>query len=133
MEDIRKPAAWMHLSFDELLGCEAGRAYVAEQLDGEIDEEFVFRSSKTNADACSYSLYSDESLWFHSNAEDEVWTDANDFILELGFTDAWWSDCDDRDGALVDDMDKGLLIHLLGEEDAVDFFEARGGIVRDVC
>jgi hypothetical protein len=41
----------------------------------------------------------------------------------------YWEDTRDRDGFLVDAMDRNLLVHLWGEDDAREFFESAGGIV----
>lgn len=38
----------------------------------------------------SYSIYKDGSLWFYSNAEGQIWDDANDFLMRF-------SDEDDED------------------------------------
>jgi hypothetical protein len=130
--EIRKPAGWEGVPMDDLLQTDAGQAYIAEQLDGEVEPEFTFRSSRTNADACSYDLFEDGSLWFHSNAVDEVWPDAEDFIYEeMNFEGLYWEDCDQRDGFVVDKMDRELLIHVLGKEEAKEFFERRGGFVPE--
>lgn len=129
MEEIRKPAALEDVPFEDLFCIQAGRAYIAEQLNGNIEPEKTFKSSRTGADACSYDLFEDGSLWFHSNAQDEVWADATDFINELCFSGLYWEDVEDRDDFLIDDMDKNLLIHLLEDENAArDFFEKAGGV-----
>jgi hypothetical protein len=44
----------------------------------------------------------------------------------------YWEDTRDRDGFLVDAMDRNLLVHLWGEDDALEFFESAGGIVSEV-
>ena len=66
------------------------------------------------------------------HAKDEVWPDAADFVREMQFTGLYWDDNDDRDGLLVDAMDRGLLVHLWGEDDAREFFESAGGIIPEV-
>ncbi len=129
MTQIHKPAAWENTSFEDLLACQAGQAYVADQLRGHVDPEWTFRSDRTNSDPCSYDLFEDGSLWFHSNAEDEIWADANDFIQQFEFTGLYWDECENRDGLLVNSMDRELLIHLLEEEEAREFFKRSGGIV----
>lgn len=129
-EEIRKPSNWG--SFDDLFTTEAGQAYVAAQFGGSIHPALTFRSDRANVDACSYDIFDDGSLWFHSNAEDEVWADAADFACQMRFDGVYWDDSDDRDGFLVDAMDRGLLVHLWGEDEAREFFEQHGGIVADV-
>lgn len=132
-QNIRKPANLGSSTFEDLFTIEAGQAYVAEQFGGSVDPVASFKSNRSNADACSYDLFDDGSLWFHSNAEDEVWADAGDFVREMQFTGLYWEDSDDRDGLLVDAMDRDLLVHLWGEDDAREFFESAGGIVPEVC
>lgn len=131
-QKIRKPANWESNTFEDLFELEAGRAYVAEQLGGTVAPKETFRSSRCTSEVCSYDLFDDGSLWFHSNAEDEVWADAGDFVREMQFTGLYWDDSDDRDGLLVDAMDRGLLVHLWGEDYAREFFESSGGIVPEV-
>lgn len=131
---IRKPADWESSTFDELLAIEAGQAYVANQLGGDVAPVATFNSSRANMDTASYELFSDNSLWFINNARDEVWSDAGDFAQQLDFDGVFWEDIPERDGLredgiLADEMDKKLLIHLWGEESAREFFERAGGIV----
>jgi hypothetical protein len=131
-QEIRKPANWESNTFENLFTTEAGQAYVAEQFGGSVDPVASFQSNRANADACSYDLFEDGSLWFHSNSQDEVWADAADFVREMQFTGLHWDDSDDRNGLLVDAMDRDLLVHLWGEDDAREFFESAGGIIPEV-
>jgi hypothetical protein len=131
---IHKPADWESGTFEELLEIEAGQAYVANQLGGDVSPVAVFKSSRENMDTASYELFADNSLWFINNARDEVWSDAGDFAQQLDFDGVFWEDIPERNelgnaGMLVDEMDKNLLIHLWGEELAKEFFERAGGIV----
>lgn len=85
MEPIRKPAAWTNASLDDLFDCEAGRAYVLEQLDPHsraIAPDAAFTSDREGHDSATYEVYCDHSMWFHNNAEDEVWFDFRDFVAE---------------------------------------------------
>lgn len=85
MSEIYKPADWENSSMEDLLSCEAGRAYVLDQLDSSskaIQPEQVFQSSRKNCDAAWYKIYSDGSLWFVNNAQDEVWSDYTDFVQQ---------------------------------------------------
>lgn len=132
VQEILKPANWESSTFEDLFTIEAGQAYVAEQLGGSVVPIATFHSNRANADACSYDLFDDGSLWFHSNAQDEVWADAVDFVREMRFDGLYWDECDDLDGLLVDEMDRDLLVHLWDEDDAREFFEQCGGIVPDV-
>lgn len=131
-QEIRKPANWESSTFEDLFAIEAGQAYVAEQFGGSVDPVASFKSNRVNADACSYDLFDDGSVWFRSNAQDEVWADAVDFVREMRFDGLYWDESDDRDGLLVDAMDRDLLMRLWGEDDAREFFEQSGGIVPDV-
>jgi hypothetical protein len=126
---IRKPAAWENLTFEDLLSNEAGQAYVADQLGGNVDPVATFHSNRTGSDSCTYELFEDGSLWFVNSAQDEVWPDVSDFAIEMQFDGLYWDEFEGRDGLLVDAMDRGLLIHLYGEDGALDFFERAGGIV----
>jgi hypothetical protein len=129
-EHIRKPANWEESTFENLFSIDAGQAYVAQQLNGNVAPVARFVSSRTNADACSYDLFEDRSVWFHSNAQDEVWSDVADFVQQMDFTGTYWSDCDDRDGFMVDEMDRDLLVHLWGEDEAREYFESHGGMAE---
>ena len=129
-QEIRKPANWESLTFEDLFETEAGQAYVADQLGGSVDPVAVFNSNRANADACSYELFEDGSIWFHSNSEGEVWSDAVDFVREMRFDGFYWNGGDDWEGTLVDAMDRDLLVHLFGDDDAREFFEQSGGIVK---
>jgi hypothetical protein len=131
-QEIRKPANWENSTFEDLFTIEAGQAYIAEQFGGSVDSVKNFRSNRERSDACSYELFEDGSLWFHNNAQDEIWADVSDFVRELQFTGVYWEDTRDRDGFLVDAMDRNLLVHLWGEDDAREFFESAGGIVSEV-
>ena len=113
--EIRKPAAWAKLPFEQLLAIEAGQAYVAEQLGGKVEPVATFRSSRSSS--CSYDVFEDGSLWFHSNGDDEVWEDASDLTREMEFGDLSWDE--------IDSMDRDLLVHLVGEKDAKFFYESR--------
>lgn len=116
--EIRKPAEWQDTSFDELLDCQAGQAFVAAQLNGNVQPIASFRSSRSSS--CSYDVFGDGSLWFHSNAEDEVWADSSFFVMEMDFGEQAWDD--------IDSMDRDLLTHLYGEEGAKEFFESRSTV-----
>ncbi len=131
--DIRKPANWENRTFHDLLDTQAGRAYVCTQKGERVDVEISFASTRQHAHAGSYDVYADGSLWFRNNSQDEVWADVVDFVTELEFSGLWWDDSDDRDGLLVDAMDRGLLTHLWGEHDAREFFKAAGGNVPEVA
>ena len=60
---------------------------------------------------CCYYVFSDGSLYFASNADSEVWADANDFAVERIING--------YDGGL-DAMDKALLAHLGGFGDVIE-------------
>lgn len=125
---LRKPANFESLTFDDLLAFDAGRAYVAQQLGGEVTPVESFKSDRPMAESCGYDVFEDGSLWLHSNSQDEVWPDAVDFSRQMQFDGLYWEDFDGRSGLLIDRMDKDLLIHLFcDEDDAREFFEQAGG------
>lgn len=132
VEKIRKPANWESSSFEDLFTIEAGQAYVAEQFGGSVAPVKRFHSSRTNADACSYDLFDDGSIWYRNNAQDEVWADAVDFLRELRFDGLDWDEYDGSSNMIVDEMDRDLLVHLWGEDEAREFFESGGGNVDEV-
>lgn len=134
MIEVRKPAAWENSTLEDLMTIEAGQAYVLEQFGSDaVKPEVTFRSSRTNQDAASYDVFEDGSLWLHNNAQDVVYHDVSDFVInELRFDGVHWEDTDDRDGMLVDDMDKNLLIYLWDEERAREHFASAGGIVSEI-
>jgi hypothetical protein len=126
MTTIRKPAGWYANTLEELMACEAGQAYVVNQLGFELQPDEVFRSSHSSE--CSYELFADGSLWCINGAEDIVVVDASDWALtELQFDGLWWEDSDDRDGLMIDDMDRELIIHLWGVDVARETFRDKGG------
>lgn len=129
MHDIIKPAGWK--SFDDLFTCEAGRAYVAEQLGGSVEPAVTFQSDRKGHDSASYDVFDDGSIWVHSNAPDFVHSDASDWANEelISFGGLYWEDCENRDGLLVDSMDKSLMVYLWGEDLAKDHFERNGGVI----
>lgn len=129
-EKIRKPAGWEHSSLDDLLELDAGRAYVAEQLDGLVSPDVTFHSSRKQSDSCSYQLFEDGSIWFSSNAQDEVYLQVHDFVEEMKFDGLSWEESDDHKCVLVDSMDRDLLYHLFGEDGAREFFVKHGGIIN---
>lgn len=130
MTTIHIPSAWD--SIDNLMTCEAGRAYVLRQLDDQsnaIPPEYEFHSSRTSGDPSCYRVYSDDSLWLANNAEDEVWSDYRDFVQDSLLKGLHWTLCwtqEEREAAdyhsnpwLIDDMDKQLLLLSCdGDEDA---------------
>ena len=125
METIRKPRGWERNTLDELVAVEAGQAYLAEQLGGTVEPGANFRSSRNSQ--CGYDLFDDGSLWFHSNADDEVWVDARDFVDGMQFDGLSWSDSDATSRGEIDAMDRDLLLHLYGDVLARKSFEQMGG------
>ena len=123
MTTIHIPSAWDNL--DNLMTCEAGRAYVLRQLDRDssaIPPDHEFHSSRTSGDPSCCRVYSDGSLWFVNNAEDEVWSDYRDFVQDsmlkglrftkgLCWTEEEYAAADYFSNPwLIDDMDKQLLL-----------------------
>ena len=129
MTKLQTPAAYS--SFDDLLTCEAGVAYVVRQRGGDVTPEFRASSSRENCDSAEYEVFGDNSLLFTNNAEDVVAFDASDWANEnlTGFDGMRWSDDVDADGLVIDEMDKKLMIFLWGDEAAIEHFERCGGIV----
>ena len=123
MESIHIPSGWR--SLDDLMAWEAGRAYVLRQLDrhsSAVQPDHEFHSSRTSGDPSCYWVYSDGSLWFVNNAEDDVWGYYRDFIENtlldgLRFRKGLcWNGHEYQasdyfaDPWLIDDMDRQLLL-----------------------
>ena len=138
MNEIHLPRGWE--SADDLMTCEAGRAYILSQLDPRseaIEPDYYFSSSNPRADACSYRIFSYGSLWFVNNAEDEVHSDARDWTVDNLVNSSnklWdkrsWYEYDGCDCTVIDAMDRELLIHVLGEDEAKDSFVTNGGYIE---
>lgn len=134
MTKIHKPAAWESVSLDELMGCEAGQAYVLAQFcrDNPIEPEYRFFSSRTGHDTAAYKVYDDGSLWFAGNAEDEVWADFRDFVTatllpgiaaanaagNMHWTDDEAARSDDPAAFAINSMDRNLLLLFCEGDDA---------------
>ena len=133
ISEIRLPAAWNQAQTFDLLQLEAGRHYILDQMDSSstaIQPEHVFNSDNPRSDTASYSVYSDGSLWFKNNAEDEIWADFRDAVsehlirgIEAQQITHWTQDevdaSDDQAARCPDNMDRQLLLLSCdGDEDA---------------
>lgn len=125
---IRKPAGWCQRTLDDLMSCEAGQAYVVNQLGFELPPDEKFRSTRSSE--CAYEYFDDGSLWLISGSEDEVAVDAGDWIQDnLRFDGVRWDDDVDVDLPEMDQMDRGLLVYVYGDEEARAVFSDLGGSV----
>jgi len=131
---IHVPEAWNSVDMSDLMACEAGQAYVLDQLDPDsraIKPSHTFNSSRENSDAARYLVFDDGSMWFQNNASDEVWADFRDFVTDElvpgitaqpGHPKLYWSDEDaalfsDDEAWVLDDMDRGLLLHYTQQDE----------------
>ena len=130
--EVRKPAAWVSNTLEDLMGIEAGQAYVVRQFGGDVVADFTAKSSRENCDSAEYEVFADGSLLFTNNAEDVVACDASDWANEnlTGFDGMRWSDEIDADGFVIDEMDKNLMVYLWDEDTAKEHFERCGGIIE---
>jgi hypothetical protein len=135
MTSIRKPAAWDNSSIEDLMECEAGRAYILNQLDPKseaIQPEQRCESSRKNCDAARYKIYEDGSLWFVNNAEDEVWSDYMDFVQDsllpgleaqasrpgMCWSEDESSESDEINAWSIDEMDQQILLRYCDDDEA---------------
>lgn len=87
---IKLPAAWPKEQAFDFIQLDAGRAYINDRVFPEPVEE-IWNESQTAA----YLVYEDGSLWFVNNAEDEVWSNVDDFLAEYGLDELSFGDAND--------------------------------------